>query len=134
LFCMCLCVCGCGGPANQLVEGVVLDSLGQPVTTGAVLVFHPKTSGTAAKTSLDPTGHYRLQCPPGEYSVTVTPLSKVRPGTGGPGGPAPELRQVGTSPSIIPEAYWKIELTKLTAIVPAKGDTNLTLQLTATGR
>ena len=135
LLWVCLGTCGCGSRDNtRLVQGSVIDFSGQPVTD-VEITFWPIGNTQGATTFTNPgSSTFRFRCEPGEYKVTVFPFSKGK-GPGGPRGPTGMRKTTETQThSPIPEAYWKPELTRLTATIPAKGTTDLKLQLTATGQ
>lgn len=106
---------GCGlGPKPSEVEGKVTFR-GQPVTEGRI-VFEG-TDGYIGETLLDTNGSYALRppdnsLPPGEYTVTITPvmvLDNSDPKT-------PPVLVEKRAPNI-PEKYRRVGSTPLRAIV-----------------
>jgi hypothetical protein len=130
---LCALPSGCGD-RKVPVAGQVLNAQGKEVR-GVVVTFWPADpSGQSFATLCDGSGHFTLHCPRGNYKVTIAPHVPGDAKTGipdlGPVGGMPQNRP-GTSklPVPVPECYWKVEYTPLTAEVPAGGLADLTLSL-----
>jgi hypothetical protein len=115
-----LLMAGCGNAAPELpaatpVTGKILLANGQPLRSGRV-TFYPEgqVAGIEAFAEIQADGSYTLTtyklndgAVPGRYVVTVTPYSYK---TG-------NLKV--SDPSLIPQAYWEKDTSKLTAEVKA---------------
>jgi hypothetical protein len=123
-------LCGCSGrpaaPPAETVEGQVLAQ-GRPV--GFVLVtFHPQdeADGDRYDAATEKDGSFRMQCPKGNYKVTINPLPVGAGGNPGAGGLAGADAK---GPKEIPPAYRNRADTRLAVEVPEGGMKGVVLSL-----
>jgi hypothetical protein len=125
---------GCAGkpppPAKVHVEGRVVRQ-GRPVAF-VMVTFHPQDPGEGQgyQGAAGKDGAFSLECPPGSYTVTLSPLPVGRgnaadPGAGGVVG-SPESR----GPEGIPRAHRSPSTTPLPLMkIPAGGKKDVVLDV-----
>lgn len=134
LLAACALAAGCGKPKPPepvTVEGKVVGIDGKPLT-GLVLTFHPQEDvNKASRPSAhlgQKDGSFRLDCIPGRYKATLTPVPRqfgAEPGS----GPGPGPIGLPKLPEGLPRKYLSATDSDLTVDVPAEGARNLVLQL-----
>jgi hypothetical protein len=114
---------GCGGPRPKSVpvHGKIVGPLGKSIGPAA-LIFWPEDSknNRGASAVCDADGSFHLECLPGNYKATVSP---IRP----KGATAPPPPQ--TPDSTIPTRYQNELTTTLTVKVPDTGADSVILNL-----
>jgi len=124
-------LCGCSaGPTAALpkerVEGRVLAQ-GQPVPFVLVTFYsHDPADATRYGGPANKDGAFRVECPPGNYKVTITPLPLGVAGNPGAGALA---GADGKGAKDLPAACRSRTTTPLAVDVPAGGKKDVTLNL-----
>jgi hypothetical protein len=127
---------GCGGKAGTkppaAVKGRVLRN-GEPLARSVVLTFYPLEEesgikGTASAVTAENDGSFSVECVPGTYKVTISPIPTGRGNPAGgnktpaPGAPKPLEGEFSGG-------YLSANSTPLQAVVPEGGTENLELQI-----
>jgi hypothetical protein len=114
------------------VEGLIVTAAGKPVW-GVAVRFWNKDRGRQPFTAItDPEGRFQLDCPAGDYQVTVLPPSAKGTGRGTGVGPLPSGGTAeGPGAKVqppVPKIYWRTETTPLRVTVPAAKELILAIQ------
>jgi hypothetical protein len=114
--------CGASRPKAVWVHGKVIGPKGKSLGS-AVIIFWPEDSknNPAANAVCETDGSFSLQCLPGNYKATVTPV-RPKAATAPPPPHGPE--------SAIPDQYQNELKTPLTVKVPETGVDDVVLKLT----
>jgi hypothetical protein len=115
---------GCGGnprPKSVWVHGKVVGPKGKSVGPAVVILWAENSKNNPGASSVcNADGSFSLQCFPGNYKTTVSPI-RPRGGTATPPPHGPE--------SAIPDKYQNELTTTLTLKVPEMGADNIILTL-----
>jgi len=117
---LCMILPGCDKPVSQVISGKVTLKKDVPVTIGMVTFFRSST-GDILQSTLGEGGAYTLPTsvralPPGEYKVTITPISVRNPSGDSPKNGESYVEKGGKS---IPVRYRKRDKTPLRATIPS---------------
>jgi len=117
-------IVGCGGnrgPKAVTVKGKVVGPTDKSVGPAVVILWPVNsTHNSGGNAVCDSDGSFSLQCLPGSYKATVTPIR--------PKGDTTAPRPHGPD-SAIPSQFQNELTTTLTVIVPEEGADNVTLSL-----
>jgi hypothetical protein len=113
--------CGSNQPKPVPVHGMILGRNGQSI--GPVIIIfwpHDSKNNRIASTTSEADGSFHLECPPGKYKVTVSP---IRP-KGATSPPSPQ-----ESGGTIPPRYQNEVTTTLNVTISESGEENIILNL-----